>query len=148
MKKTLALLMALAMTASLAACGGGSSSSAGTSTPAGTSSAPAASSTPADTADFKVGAIYINSKTDTAGYTYAHNNGITTAMKDLGLDVDSQLVIVDEVAEDYEAVSTAVEFNSSFSAMSFLLSRESSPAQGKKSRAGALSGPFLLSLKT
>ena len=80
MKKLLAFVMAAAMTLSLAACGGGSSSSAGTSTPAGTSSAPAASSTPADTADFKVGAIYINGQNDTAGYTFQHHSGITKAM--------------------------------------------------------------------
>ncbi len=60
-------------------------------------------------ADFKVGAIYINSKNDTAGYTFAHHNGITTAMKNLGLDVDSQLFIVDEVPEDKEQVLSAVD---------------------------------------
>ena len=101
MKKLLAFVMAAAMTLSLAACGGGSSSSAGTSTPAGTSSAPAASSTPADTADFKVGAIYINGQNDTAGYTFQHHSGITKAMENLGLDPASQLLIVDNVAEDY-----------------------------------------------
>ena len=55
MKKLLAMVMAVAMTLSLAACGG--------------------NSTPAANTDFKVGAIYINSKNDTAGYTYAHHNG-------------------------------------------------------------------------
>ena len=108
-KKFLAFTMAAAMTLSLAACGGGSSSSAGTSTPAGTSSAPAASSTPADTADFKVGAIYINGQNDTAGYTFQHHSGITKAMENLGLDPASQLLIVDNVAEDYTAVSNAID---------------------------------------
>ncbi len=61
------------------------------------------------TADLKVGAIYINSKNDTAGYTYAHHNGITTAMKKLGLDVDKQLFIVDEVPEDDAKVKEAVD---------------------------------------
>ena len=60
-------------------------------------------------ADLKVGAIYINSKNDTAGYTYAHHNGIVTAMKSLGLDVDKQLFIVDEVPEDKEQVLSAVD---------------------------------------
>ncbi len=60
-------------------------------------------------ADFKVGAIYINSKNDTAGYTYAHHNGIVTAMKELGLDVDTQLFIVDEVPEDTAKVKDAVD---------------------------------------
>ena len=109
MKKLLAFVMAAAMTLSLAACGGGSSSSAGTSTPAGTSSAPAASSPPADTADFKVGAIYINGQNDTAGYTFQHHSGITKAMENLGLDPASQLLIVDNVAEDYTAVSNAID---------------------------------------
>ena len=58
---------------------------------------------------FKVGAIYINSKNDTAGYTYAHHNGITTAMKSLGMDVDKQLVIVDEVPEDKQKVAAAID---------------------------------------
>ena len=99
MKKILALVMAAAMSLSLVACGGGSD-------------APAASTGSNDAStgsDFKVGAIYINSKNDTAGYTYAHHNGITTAMKNLGMDVNSQLVIVDEVAEDAEQVYTAVD---------------------------------------
>ncbi|MBQ6947402.1 MAG: BMP family ABC transporter substrate-binding protein [Clostridia bacterium] len=59
--------------------------------------------------DFKVGAIYINSKNDTAGYTFAHHNGITTAMKELGLDTESQLFIVDEVPEDKEQVLAAID---------------------------------------
>ena len=89
MKKILALILAMVLVLSLAACGAGEAES--------------------NTADFKVGAIYINSKNDTAGYTYAHHNGITTAMKELGLDVDSQLVIVDEVPEDKEQVLAAVD---------------------------------------
>lgn len=59
--------------------------------------------------EFKVGAIYINSKSDTSGYTYAHHNGIVKAMTDLGLDVDSQLKIVDNVAEDYTQVTNAID---------------------------------------
>ena len=57
MKKILALVLAMIMVLSLAACGAGEAES--------------------NTADFKVGAIYINSKNDTAGYTYAHHNSIT-----------------------------------------------------------------------
>ena len=75
MKKILALVLALVMLLSLAACG-----NSGT-----TAEQPAASAAPAAN-DFKVGAIYINSKSDTAGYTFAHHNGITTAMKELGMD--------------------------------------------------------------
>jgi basic membrane protein A len=112
MKKFLAMVLAAAMTLSLAACGGTSTSTnSGSSNTAASStgSSAAASTTTTDNAEFKVGAIYINSKNDTAGYTYAHHNGITTAMKDLGMDVDTQLVIVDEVPEDYDAVATAVD---------------------------------------
>ena len=89
MKKILALILAMVLVLGLAACG--------------------AAEPEAEAADFKVGAIYINSKNDTAGYTFAHHNGITTAMKELGLDVDTQLVIVDEVPEDKEQVLAAVD---------------------------------------
>ena len=87
MKKILALIMAMVMILSLAACGESGN----------------------DSAEFKVGAIYITSKNDTAGYTYAHHNGITTAMKELGMDVDKQLFIVDNVLEDKQAVLDAVD---------------------------------------
>ena len=103
MKKILSMVMAMAMVLSLAACGGGSSSS------AGSASTGSASGTGSNAAEFKVGAIYINSKNDTAGYTYAHHNGITTAMKELGMDVDTQLVIQDEILEDYDQVCTAID---------------------------------------
>ena len=92
MKKILALILAMVLVLGMAACG---------------ANAPA--ETEAQASDFKVGAIYINSKNDTAGYTFAHHNGITTAMKELGLDVDTQLVIVDEVPEDKEQVLAAVD---------------------------------------
>ena len=93
MKKILALAMAAVMALSMTACGQKDD----------------ASGSAAGSDDLKVGAIYINSKNDTAGYTYAHHNGITTAMKELGLDVNSQLVIVDEVPEDHQAVLSAVD---------------------------------------
>jgi basic membrane protein A len=110
MKKLLALVVAAAMTISLAACGSSSTSSSASSAAASTGSTSGSTpTTSTDNSDFKVGAIYINSKNDTAGYTYAHHNGITTAMKDLGLDVDTQLVIVDEVSEDTDKVLTAID---------------------------------------
>ena len=86
MKKILALVLVAVLALSMVAC------------------APAANEEV-----FKVGAIYINSKNDTAGYTYAHHNGITTAMKSLGMDVDKQLVIVDEVDEDKQQVAAAID---------------------------------------
>ena len=94
MKKFIALLMALVLVLGLAACGG--------------NAAPEATEANEEPT-FKVGAIYINSKNDTAGYTFAHHNGITTAMKELGLDPETQLVIVDEVPEDKEQVLAAVD---------------------------------------
>ena len=88
MKRILALCLAAVMLLGIVGCG----------------KAPAT-----DNSDFKVGAIYINSKNDTAGYTYAHHNGIVTAMKELGLDTEKQLFIVDEVAEDKEKVRSAID---------------------------------------
>ena len=94
MKKLLALIMAMVMILSLAACGG----------------APAEEGAGSgETAGIKIGAIYINSKNDTAGYTFAHHNGITTAMKALGMNVDTQLLIVDNVPEEDQAVKEAVD---------------------------------------
>lgn len=58
--------------------------------------------------DFKIGAIYINGQNDTSGYTYAHHTAIKKAMAELGLK-DSQLAIVDNVAEDDDAVNSAVD---------------------------------------
>ena len=105
MKKLLAMVMAVAMTLSLAACGGNSTPAASGSTGSASSEAGSAAN-----ADFKVGAIYINSKNDTAGYTYAHHNGITKAMEELGMDPDSQLVIVDEVHDNnYDGIASAVD---------------------------------------
>ena len=107
MKKFLSLALAMAMVLSLAACGkkdepAKSGSASGSVSTAGSTSTGTQS-------NFKVGAIYINSKNDTAGYTFAHHNGITTAMKELGLDPATQLVIVDEVPEDKEKVLAAVD---------------------------------------
>ncbi len=104
MKKFIALFLAALMLVSFASCGGTESTtsdavSTGTDESTGTT----------DNAEFKVGAIYINSKNDTAGYTFAHHNGITTAMTQLGLNVDTQLFIVDEVPEDAEQVRAAVD---------------------------------------
>ena len=98
-KKILALVLALAMVLGLAACGSsGSGSGSGSQSGSQTSNS-----------DFKVGAIYINKKSDTAGYTYAHHTGITKAMKELGMDPETQLVIVDQVPEADTQVGAAVD---------------------------------------
>lgn len=95
MKKLLALLLSAIMLLAFAGCNSKQASSGADGGSAND--------------DFKVGAIYINSKNDTAGYTFAHHNGITTAMKNMGLDVDKQLFIVDEIPEDKEKVLAAVD---------------------------------------
>lgn len=100
MKKLLAFVMAMAMILGLAACGGGSD--------AGSNASTSGSQTGSNS-DFKVGAIYINKKSDTAGYTYAHHTGLTKAMEELGMDPDTQLVIVDQVPEDDTQVGAAVD---------------------------------------
>ncbi len=111
MKKFLALALAAAMSLSLVACGGGNTSSpAASSKPAASDgSSDVSTPAPAGNGDFKVGAIYITSQNDVAGYTFQHHNGITTAMKDLGMDPATQLLIVDNVAEDYDAVCSAID---------------------------------------
>ena len=112
MKKLLALALAAAMSLSLAACGGSNNSgSANEPSSAGNPGGNPAVSTPVGgNSDFKVGAVYITSQNDVAGYTFQHHNGITTAMRDLGLDPATQLIIVDNVPDnDYTAVSNALD---------------------------------------
>lgn len=58
---------------------------------------------------FKVGAIYISSREDTAGYTFAHHNGIVSAMESLGLDPQEQLLIIDKIPEKTDAVMAALD---------------------------------------
>ena len=113
MKKILALALAAAMSLSLAACGGNG----GTSNPGSAAGNPSSASksntdvsTPVDgKSDFKVGAVYITSQNDTAGYTFQHHNGITAAMKALGLD-PADLIVVDNVPDnDDTAVANAID---------------------------------------
>lgn len=92
MKKYIALLLALAALFSMTACG-----------------ADSPEATVEDLSRFKVGAVYISSQHDTAGYTYAHHNGIVTAMETLGMDVEEQLLVVDEIPEVTEDVLAAVD---------------------------------------
>lgn len=113
MKKILALALAAAMSLSLAACGGNGGNNPGGSSAnnPGSASQPGTDvSTPTDSkSDFKVGAVYINSQNDTAGYTFQHHNGITTAMKALGLD-PADLIVVDGVPDtDDTAVANAID---------------------------------------
>lgn len=64
--------------------------------------------TPADASAFKVGAIYIGSRNDAAGYTYQHAKGISDAMKALGLPA-ANLIIQDNVPEDDAQVASAID---------------------------------------
>ena len=111
MKKILALALAMAMSLSLAACGGGDkggSSAAGPGSDGSSSAAPGGDSS-GSSSSIKVGAIYITSQNDVAGYTFQHHNGITTAMKSLGLD-PADLIVVDNVPDnDDTAVATAID---------------------------------------
>ena len=99
MKKIISLLVSVMMLMAVCFCFAACSSSSDETDAEGGSS----------NSDFTVGAIYINSQNDTAGYTYAHHKGITTAMQDLGLDVNSQLKIVDNIPEDYDQVMSAID---------------------------------------
>ena len=95
MKKILVMLLAMAMVLTFfAGCG-----------------EEANNGTTADGLTFetvKVGAIYIGGQNDTAGYTFAHHNGITTAMANLGIPAEN-LYIVDNVPEDDTAVANAID---------------------------------------
>ena len=111
MKKFLALALAAAMSLSLVACGGGKDGAGSSAGNPGSASKPGTDvSTPVGgDSDFKVGAVYITSQNDTAGYTFQHHNGITTAMKNLGLDPAS-LIVVDNVPDnDDTAVEAAID---------------------------------------
>ena len=109
MKKILALALAAAMSLSLAACGSKDPGSTSNKGPGSAQNPGSSSAAPAGGSDFKVGAVYITSQNDTAGYTFQHHNGITTAMKALGLD-PADLIIVDNVPDnDDTAVATAID---------------------------------------
>ncbi|MEY8402178.1 BMP family ABC transporter substrate-binding protein [Oscillospiraceae bacterium 44-34] len=110
MKKILALALAAAMSLSLAACGSGDKGGGSDKDPGSASKSNTDVSTPVDgKSDFKVGAVYITSQNDTAGYTFQHHSGITTAMKALGLD-PADLIVVDNVPDnDDTAVATAID---------------------------------------
>ena len=109
MKKILALALAAAMSLSLAACGSKDPGSTSDKAPGSAQNPGSSSAAPAGGSDFKVGAVYITSQNDTAGYTFQHHNGITTAMKALGLD-PAGLIMVDNVPDnDDTAVATAID---------------------------------------
>lgn len=89
MKKFLSLLLAVVMLAgvlTLTACG------------------------PEEKVDLKVGAVYIGSQTETAGYTFAHANGIQKAIEALKKEgYNVELMVRDNVPEEDEKVTTAID---------------------------------------
>ena len=102
-KRILALLLAGVMALGLAACSDGGQGE--SQAPDTTSTTPADSneSTPADStgsaaSEIKVGAIMLHD--ENSGYDMAHIEGLTTACKNLGLDLDTQLIINYNVPED------------------------------------------------
>ena len=106
-KRILALLLGGVMVLGLAAC-----SSSGSQSPSPSASAPAASapaeSTPAEPASaVKVGGIMLHD--ENSGYDMAHIEGLTTACKNLGLDLDTQLIIKYNVPEDENCYDAAVD---------------------------------------
>ena len=106
-KRILALLLGGVMVLGLAAC-----SSSGSQSPSPSASAPAesapAESTPAEPAsDVKVGGIMLHD--ENSGYDMAHIEGLTTACKNLGLDLDTQLIIKYNVPEDENCYDAAVD---------------------------------------
>lgn len=59
--------------------------------------------------EFKVGVLHINPVTSTSGYTYAHQQGIEFAKKELGLK-DSQILIKDNLPDTQaDQINTAIE---------------------------------------
>ena len=61
-------------------------------------------------ADITVGAVYIGSQNEDAGYTFAHHNGITKAIEQLKAEgYNVKLLIRDNVQEDDAQVKTAVD---------------------------------------
>ena len=84
-KKLLALLLSTVMVLGLAACGGTATPS-----PSPSGTAPAVSPT-GEVTEIKVGGIMLHD--ENSGYDIAHIEGLTTACENLGLDIDTQLII-------------------------------------------------------
>lgn len=62
-----------------------------------------------DTQQFKVGVLHINPKDSTSGYTYAHQQGILYAQKELGLS-DEQIILKDNVSDSSpEDINAAIK---------------------------------------
>lgn len=101
--KALALLMALAMVFALAACSGGD-----TDTPSGSNAASGSAFAAVAKDQVKVGVIHIGNPNDTAGYTYAHDQGIKNMQSQLGL-ADNQIIRKNDIDDQNKsAIETAI----------------------------------------
>jgi len=89
MKKTLALVLALALLATLAACGAPPAAN----PPAGTSATPVPAAPDAGLTkdNIKIGFVHISDESD-MGYTYNHELGTKYMVETLGLDYDTQII--------------------------------------------------------
>ncbi len=100
MKKVLSLVLVLVMCLSMSLMFSSCDS---------TNDGPNSSGSGNNSSSFKVGAIYINSRSDTSGYTYAHHTGIVTAMESLGLSAETDLFVLDNIDEDTAMVTSAID---------------------------------------
>ena len=100
-KKLLALLLSTVMVLGLAACGGTATPS-----PSPSGTAPAVSPT-GEVTEIKVGGIMLHD--ENSGYDMAHIEGLTTACENLGLDIDTQLIIRYNIPEDESCYDAAVD---------------------------------------
>ena len=101
MKKFLALLLALLMALSLVACGGGDD----TATEEETTTDDTATEETA--VDVKIGLICVHDIN--SGYDAAHIEGLTAACEAMGIDVDSQVIMKYNIAEDQNCYDAAVD---------------------------------------
>ena len=101
MKKYLALLLALLMALSLVACGGGDD----TATEEETTTDDTATEETA--VDVKIGLICVHDIN--SGYDAAHIEGLTAACEAMGIDVDSQVIMKYNIAEDQNCYDAAVD---------------------------------------
>lgn len=102
MKKIVSLVMAFIMTLMLAACGqettdGENSVNTGDST-----------SSVSDISNIKIGAMVGSVKND-GGWSQAQYEGIVNAMTNLGMDVETQLIFLENIKEEQSVVQAAVD---------------------------------------
>ena len=102
MKKYLALLLALLMALSLVACGGGDDTTTDTE-----DTATEDTSAEETSVDVKIGLICVHDIN--SGYDAAHIEGLTAACEAMGIDVDSQVVMKYNIAEDQNCYDAAVD---------------------------------------